>query len=107
MFTSHYIYLVGGAQVLAGLLLLINRYMALALILSAALLANILTFHLTMQSMGLGMAFVCHGPSGILLAWERRAFPETALQQIARANRPPLPRVAARGSPAVMSHFAA
>ncbi len=45
---SHYIYLVSGAQLLAGILLLVNRYVAFALVVLAAVLVNILTFHITM-----------------------------------------------------------
>jgi hypothetical protein len=46
--TSHYSYLVFGVQALAGILLLVNRYVPLALVMLAAVIANILTFHLTM-----------------------------------------------------------
>ncbi len=48
MMTSHFSYLVFGVQVLAGVLLLLNRYVPLALLLLAAVIANILTFHITM-----------------------------------------------------------
>ena len=53
---SHYIYLVSGTQVIAGVLLLINRFVPLALAVLAPVLANILAFHLTMQMTGLPMA---------------------------------------------------
>jgi putative oxidoreductase len=45
---SHYSILVFGVQVICGLLLLSNQYVALALVTLAAVLANILTFHITM-----------------------------------------------------------
>lgn len=48
MMSSHYVYLTAGAQVLGGVLLLINRYVPLALVVLAAIIANILTFHITM-----------------------------------------------------------
>ena len=48
MFASHYMYLTSGAQVLAGVLLLLNRYVPFALVVLAAMLVNILTFHITM-----------------------------------------------------------
>jgi putative oxidoreductase len=48
MMTSHYVYLTAGVQVLAGVLLLINQYVPLALVILAAVIVNILTFHLTM-----------------------------------------------------------
>jgi uncharacterized membrane protein YphA (DoxX/SURF4 family) len=49
---THYVYLVSGVQLLAGLLLLVNQYVPLALVLLGAMLANILTFHLTMMPQG-------------------------------------------------------
>jgi len=53
---SHYAALVFGVQLIAGVLLLINRFVPLALVTLAAVLANILTFHITMQPMGLPLA---------------------------------------------------
>ena len=50
---SHYVYFVSGIQLIAGILLLINRYVPLALVLLAAVIANILVFHLTMQLSGI------------------------------------------------------
>ena len=48
MAVTHYSYLVFGAQVIAGFLLLFNRYVPLAIVTLAAILANILAFHITM-----------------------------------------------------------
>jgi putative oxidoreductase len=45
---SYYDILVFGVQVLCGLLLLSNQYVALALMMLAAVPANVLTFHITM-----------------------------------------------------------
>lgn len=56
MIHSHYLWLVAGTQVLAGALLLINRYIPLALVFSGALLANILMFHATMARGDIGLA---------------------------------------------------
>jgi hypothetical protein len=49
LLTSHYVYLVAGAQLLSGILLLTNRYVVLALALLAPVIANILMYHITMQ----------------------------------------------------------
>ncbi len=49
MMHSHYFTFTSGAQVLAGALLLLDQYVPLALILLAAIIANILTFHITMM----------------------------------------------------------
>lgn len=70
---SHYVFFVGGVQLIAGVLLLSNRFLPLALALLAPVIANIIVFHLTMQPAGL--------PPGILtaalwaiLAWKLRAY---------------------------------
>lgn len=53
---SHYVYFVSGIQLIAGILLLIDRYVPLALVLLGAEIANILVFHLTMNLVGIPMA---------------------------------------------------
>lgn len=58
MAVSHYSVVVGIFQVAPAILLLINRYVPLALTVLAAELVNILTFHATMQPAGLPMAAV-------------------------------------------------
>jgi hypothetical protein len=45
---SHYAYVTSGVQVACGLLLLLNEYVPFALIVLAAVLVNIFTFHITM-----------------------------------------------------------
>ncbi|MBS1839324.1 MAG: hypothetical protein JSS69_03650 [Acidobacteria bacterium] len=45
LFEAHYVYFVGGVQVIGGLLLLINRYVPLGLALLAPVIVNILLFH--------------------------------------------------------------
>jgi putative oxidoreductase len=56
MAESHYSIAVGFFQVAPAILLLINRYVPLALTVLAAEIVNILTFHITMQLGGLPMA---------------------------------------------------
>ncbi len=54
MFTTHYIEVVGFFQLLGGLLLLINRYVAVGLVILAAVIVNILATHiLVMHGEGL------------------------------------------------------
>jgi len=53
MGATHYIHMVGFFQVLGGLLLLINRYVPLALTILAAIIVNILTTHLLVMHGGL------------------------------------------------------
>lgn len=54
MAATHYLVVIGFFQVLGGLLLLINRFVALALVILAAEIVNILTTHvLVMHGVGL------------------------------------------------------
>jgi putative oxidoreductase len=86
---SHFIYFVSGVQLIAGIFLLINRYVPFALVLLAAMIANILVFHLTMQPSGL--------PPGIfaailwmIVAARHRAYLEPLLVQKAVEEHRPL-----------------
>jgi uncharacterized membrane protein YphA (DoxX/SURF4 family) len=56
LYVSHYLWVIFGFQVVAGVLLLLNRYVPLAVAVLAPLLVNILTFHITMAPAGLPMA---------------------------------------------------
>ena len=51
--SSHYGYLIFGVQVIAGVLLLSGQFVPLAIAMLAPMLANIITFHLTMETAGL------------------------------------------------------
>ena len=55
---SHYVFFVSGVQLISGVLFLVNRYVPLALVLSAAEIANILVFHILMAPSEIFMAFV-------------------------------------------------
>ena len=56
LYVSHYLWVIFAFQVVGGLLLLVNRYVALAVALLAPVLVNILTFHVLMAPAGLPMA---------------------------------------------------
>ena len=56
LYVSHYLWVIFGFQVVAGVLLLLNRYVPLAVAVLAPVLVNILTFHITMAPAGLPMA---------------------------------------------------
>ena len=72
LFSSHYLYLVSGTQLIAGVLLLVNRFVPLALALLAPVLANILAYHVTMQMEGLPLALITMLLWAILV-WRYRA----------------------------------
>lgn len=58
MFQSHYVWFTSGVQVIAGALLLTNQYVPLAIVALAAVLSNILVFHLTMLPSGFPLALI-------------------------------------------------
>jgi putative oxidoreductase len=57
-FASRWVLFVDGVEVIAGVLLLANRYVPLALVTLAAVIVNIIAFHATMQPIGLPIAAV-------------------------------------------------
>ena len=69
---SGYVYFVAGFQLLAGLLLLIGRFVPLALTILAAMIANILIFHALMAPAGFGPAIVVTVLE-LFLLWRYRA----------------------------------
>ncbi len=56
LYVSHYLWVIFAFQVAGGALLLVNRYVPLAVALLAPVLVNILTFHVTMAPSGLPLA---------------------------------------------------
>jgi putative oxidoreductase len=69
---SHYLAYVGVFQVAAGALLLLNRYVPLAIAVLAPVLANILFIHLAMQPQGLPPAILATVLWAIVF-WPNRA----------------------------------
>jgi len=58
LFVSHYLNVVFALQLIGAVLLLINRYVPLALTILAAVIFNILLFHLLMAPSGLPLAIL-------------------------------------------------
>jgi putative oxidoreductase len=71
-FRSHWVLFVDAFQLLAGLALLANRYVPLALTVLGAVLVNILAFHLTMQPQTIAFALVTLAACAVL-AYRYRA----------------------------------
>jgi hypothetical protein len=69
---SGYYILVFGVQLIAGILLLVNRYIAVAIVLLGAMLVNIWTFHLTMAAATTQPAIVV-SILYVIAAWPLRA----------------------------------
>ncbi len=75
LMSSGYLFqLIKGTEVLAGLLLLGNRFVPLALVLLAPILVNILAFHLWLLPSGTGLALALVGLEAYLAWVHRRAF---------------------------------
>jgi hypothetical protein len=58
IFASHYWVVVFGVQVIGGVLLLVNRYVVLALVLLGPVIVNIFFFHALMAPEGLPLAII-------------------------------------------------
>src|SRR5437016_1495641 len=56
LYVSHYLWVIFAFQVIAGVLLLLNRYVPLAVAMLAPVIVNILTFHTLMAPSGLPLA---------------------------------------------------
>ena len=56
LYLSHYLWVIFAFQLIGGLLLLVNRYVPLAVAVLAPVIVNILTFHFLMAPSGLPLA---------------------------------------------------
>jgi hypothetical protein len=56
LYASHYLWVIFAFQVIAGVLLLVNRYVPLAVAVLAPVIVNILSFHALMAPSGLPLA---------------------------------------------------
>ena len=56
LYVSHYLWVIFAFQVIAGVLLLVNRYVPLAVAVLAPVIVNILCFHALMALSGLPLA---------------------------------------------------
>ena len=74
MFVSKYLLVVSGLQVISGALLLINRYVPLALTILGPIIVNILLFHGLMNPAGLGLAVFVTIFWGVVFVSVRSAF---------------------------------
>jgi putative oxidoreductase len=54
MMASHYFLFIAAFELIGGVLLLVDRFVPLALTILAAIIANVLIFHLTMAPAGIG-----------------------------------------------------
>jgi hypothetical protein len=74
LYVSHYLWVIFAFQVIAGVLLLVNRYVPLAVALLAPVLVNILTFHALMAPNGLPFALFVAALWAVIFINVRPAF---------------------------------
>jgi hypothetical protein len=74
LYMSHYLVVIFAVQLVGGVLLLANRFVPLALTLLAAVVGNILLFHLLMAPAGLPLALLVVLLWLIVFAHKRAAF---------------------------------
>jgi putative oxidoreductase len=74
MYSTGYLYVIGGCQVLGGLILLSGRFTPLGLTLLGPVIVNILCFHIFMNHQGLPLALVVAALALFLLWRNRSAF---------------------------------
>jgi hypothetical protein len=74
LFSSHYLVAVFLLQAIAGALLLVNRYVSMALVLLGPIIVNILLFHCLMAPEGLPLALVAAALWLTVFFRARRAF---------------------------------
>jgi len=84
LYVSHYLWVIFAFQVIAGVLLLVNRHVSLAVAILAPVLVNILSFHALMAPSGLPLALFVAVLWGLIFVDVRPAF--TGLFQ-SRAER--------------------
>jgi len=58
LFQSHYYFVVAGLQIVGGLLLLVNRFVPLALVLLGPVIVNILLYHMFLNPAGIALALL-------------------------------------------------
>lgn len=83
LFQSHYVLVVSAFQVAGGVLLLVNRYVPLALTILGPVIVNILLFHLLLYRTGISMAIVVAILWGILAVRHRQYFASLFVQRTA------------------------
>ena len=74
LYTSHYLWVIFGVQLIAGVLLLVNRYVPLAVAMLAPVIVNILSFHALMAPNGLPLALFVAVLWAVIFADVRPAF---------------------------------
>jgi hypothetical protein len=86
LYVSHYLWVIFAFQVIAGVLLLVNRYVPLAVAILAPVLVNILTFHASMAPSGLPLALFVTVLWAVIFADVRSAFAGLFQSHVVRSS---------------------
>jgi putative oxidoreductase len=100
LYTSHYLWVIFAFQVIPAVLLLVNRYVPLAVAMLAPVIVNILSFHALMAPSGLPLALFVALLWAVIFADVRPAFAglfESRVDRTSKRSRD-LTRVPARAS---------
>lgn len=81
LFMSHYYWVIAVLQIIAGLLLLVNRFVPLALVLLGPIIVNILLYHLFLHPAGAGLAIAVTVLWFIVFYRERQYFSSIFVQR--------------------------
>ena len=87
LYVSHYLWVIFGFQVIAGVLLLVNRYVALAVAVLAPVIVNILSFHALMAPSGLPLALFVAVLWALIFVDVRSAFTGLFQSSVDRSSR--------------------
>ena len=74
LYASHYLWVIFALQVIAGVLLMVNRYLPLAVAVLAPIIVNILSFHILMAPSGLPLALFVAALWAVIFVDVRAAF---------------------------------
>jgi putative oxidoreductase len=74
LFQSHYYFVIAGVQILGGVLLLVNRFVPLALVLLGPVIVNIILYHVFLNPSGAPLAILAVILWGIVFYRYRQHF---------------------------------
>src|SRR5258706_5810920 len=87
LYASHYLWVIFGFQLVAGVLLLVNRYVPLAVAMLAPVIVNILSFHALMAPSGLPLALFVAVLWAVIFVDVRRAFAGLFQSRVERSSK--------------------
>jgi putative oxidoreductase len=87
LYVSHYLWVIFAFQLIAGVLLLVNRYVPLAVAILAPIIVNILTFHVSMAPSGLPLALFVAVLWALIFVDVRQAFAGLFQSRVERSSK--------------------